>query len=129
MKRLWIVFLLCAIVLLLCSCKTKANKNADVTLTFITESENISVVLEDADAERVAKILDGNYYNSVMSVPSCGFSKDISLKVGNRTFAIARDTCRTIQDCGNLRFFSVSQEDMDYIHSLFARYGGHFPCI
>ena len=56
----------------------------------------------------------------------------ISLKVGGRIFAIARDTCNCIQDLSlypNLRYFDVSKKDMEYIHTLFEKYGGHFPCV
>lgn len=99
-------------------------------MTFIYGDQNINVALSDDEAEKIIDILDGNTYDPVSAgIPSCGFSKNISLKVGNRVYAVARDTCNTIQDLGNSRYFSVSYEDIQYIHSLFERYGGYFPCI
>ena len=29
----------------------------------------------------------------------------------------------------NEEFYDISKEDMEYIHALFEKYGGYFPCI
>ena len=131
MKRLSTVLLIFIFILSLCGCsQTSVNKNATVTLTFVYGDTDLRVILEDGEAEKVIDILNGNNYNPALSgVPSCGFDKDISLNVDGRTFAIACDTCNCIQDLGNLRYFDIPQEDMEYIHSLFEKYGGYFPCI
>lgn len=131
MKRSFAVLMILMMLLFICGCsKTSVNKNAEVTLTFIYGEENICVTLADDEAEKVIGILNGNPYDSISSgFPSCGFDKNISLKVGDRTFAIACDTCNSIQDLGNLRYFDIPTEDMAYIHSLFEKYGGYFPCI
>lgn len=131
MKRYFAIFITLVLMLSICGCsKTSVNNNADVTLTFIYGEENISVMLEDDEAEKIVDILDGNNYVPISSgVPFCGFDKNISLKVGGRVFAIACDTCNCIQDLGNLRYFVIPQEDMEYIHSLFETYGGYFPCV
>lgn len=131
MKRLSVILLIIAIILSVCGCsKTSVSNNADVTLTFIYGEKSISVSLADEEAAKVIAILDGKRYDSVTAgVPSCGFDKNISLKVGNRVFAIARDTCNCIQDLGNFRYFTVSQQEIEYIHALFEKYGGYFPCV
>ncbi len=131
MKRIFAVVLVFAMVLSLCGCgRTSLNKNAEVTLTFIYLDEDIKVTLQEEEAKRVKDILDRNFYDPPFSgVPSCGFDKDISLKVGSRVFAIACDTCNYVQDLGNLRYFSISEDNMEYIHALFEKYGGRFPCI
>jgi len=131
MKRFFAVVFVLTVILAICGCsKTSVDKNAEVTLTFVCGQDNICVVLTDDEAAKVTNILDGNRYDSVFSgIPSCGFDQDVSLKVGNRVFAIAGDTCNYIQDLGNLRFFAISQEDMAYIHALFEKYGGYFPWI
>ena len=115
----------------ICGCtKTSVNKNADVTLSFVYGEANISVTLEDDEAEKVIDILNGNNYDPISSsIPACGFDKNISLKIDGQTFAIACDACNCIQDLGNLRYFYIPKEDMEYIHSLFEKYGGYFPCI
>lgn len=131
MKRFAAFVILIAIIFSICGCsKTKVSTNADVTLKFYFLENEIEAVLSEDEATKVIAILDGKTYSPLSSgVPSCGFDKNISLTVGNHTYAIARDTCNCIQDLGNLRFFDIPQEDMAYIHRLFEKYGGHFPCI
>ncbi len=131
MKQLLAIFVILSIMVAVCGCsQTSVSEGADVTLTFIYGDKNINVTLEDSEAEKIIDILDGNnYYPALSGVPSCGFDKNISLKVGGRTFAIACDTCNSIQDLGSLRYFDVPKEDMEYIHSLFEKYGGYFPCV
>ena len=86
MKRYYAIFIILVLMLSICGCsQTNVNNNADVTLTFIYGEENVEVTLEDDEAEKIVDILDGNNYASIFSgVPSCGFDKNISLKVGNR---------------------------------------------
>lgn len=130
MKRFLSILLIVLTIATLCGCatRTRVNENAEVKLIYKFNDKDIEVVLSENEAEKVKKILSGKSYNHG-GIPSCGFSKDISVKVGMRTFAIARDKCNIFQDMGNLKFFSVSQEDIEYIRSLFEEQGGHFPCI
>ena len=131
MKRFFAVLMILVLLISICGCsKTSVSNNADVTLSFVYGDDNIRVTLEDDEAEKVIDILNGNDYNPISSgTPSCGFDKSICLQVGGRVFAVACDTCNCIQDLGNLRYFDIPKEDMDYIHSLFEKYGGYFPCI
>lgn len=130
MKKLLAIFVVLLLAASVCGCsQTSVDKNADVTLTFIYGDANINVTLEKAEAARVIGILDGKNYTSPLAATSCGFDENISLKVGNRVFAIACDTCNCVQDMGNLRQFDIPIEDMDYIHTLFEKYGGYFPCV
>lgn len=130
MKKVICSLMLIFVVFALCGCsQTSLDKNAPVTLTFIYGEENITVQLPDEEAAKVIEILDGNSYDSSFGAPSCGFDKNISIKVADQVFAIARDTCKYVQDLDNLKYFNVSQEDIEYIHSLFEKYGGYFPCI
>ena len=129
MKKCFCVILF--IMLILCGCsKTNLSITDDVVLTFIHSEKNINVTLEEDDAEKVISILNGKEYDPIFSgTPSCGFDKNITLKVGNRVFAIANDTCPFIQDLNNMRYFNIPEKDMNYIHSIFEKYGGYFPCV
>jgi hypothetical protein len=131
MKRPLCIFLILSILLLLCSCsQTQVKAGEAVTLSFVLDGQNIHEQLTAEETARVITILTGNTYRPIFSgVPSCGFDQNISLTAGGRIYAIARDTCNTIQDLHNQRYFSVSQEDIAYIHSLFEKYGGYFPCV
>jgi len=131
MKRLLVIVLvLCTAFLLFYCSKTHVSSHAKVTLTFAVHGEDIRVVLPDDEAARVIDIIDGNHYDPMgYGIPACGFGVDVTLKVGMRTFAIAQDKCGCVRDLGNLRFFSISDEDIQYIHALFEKYGGYFPCV
>ena len=129
MKRIFAILLI--LVLLLSACgTTSVNQGEAVTLTFIYCDQNIQVELKSEEAQKVIDILDGNSYDPVFAgTPSCGFDENISLKVGGQVFAIACDTCNYVQAVDGARYFSISQTDMEYIHALFAQYGGYFPCV
>ncbi len=69
MKRLFAVLMILFVLVLTCGCsKTNVNKNSDVTLTFIYGEENISVTLENDEAEKVIDILNENNYDPIFSV-------------------------------------------------------------
>ena len=130
-KTMALVSLLLVVQMLFCGCsRTNVNVNTNVRLKYYVNETQIDVFLTAEEAGRVVDILDNREYSPFLSgVPGCGFDKDISVQVGNRVYAVARDKCNVVQDLGNLRFFDIPQEDMEYIHSLFEKYGGHFPCI
>lgn len=111
--------------------QVSVSTNAQVTLRFVYEDKDIHVTLDDSEAARVIDILNGGEYDLsvLVGAPSCGFNENVALAVGDRRFAIACDTCNCIQDLGNFLYFYISREDMAYIHALFEKYGGYFPCV
>lgn len=123
MKRMIGIFLIAVMVFAICGC-TSVSADQTVTLTYITDNQNIQVTLTDEEAEKVISILDGNFYDPTSGTPSCGFTEDRALTVGSRTYAIAGDACNYIKDCGNSKYFTISDEDMTYIHELFLKYNG-----
>lgn len=131
MKRVFLFLLIPIAILSLFVCsKTKVRRSAPVTLDFVYEEKNIHVTLTDEEAAKVIEILNGNTYDPILlGYPSCGFSKDVALKVGNRRFSIASDTCNCIFDASRFHYFDIPEEEMDYIHSLIEKYGGYFPCV
>ena len=131
MKRLLAVLLSFALALSLWGCaKTNVGIHDAVSLIFIYEQTHINVTLEDDAAKSVIDILNHKRYDPIWAgVPSCGFDPNISLKIGDRIFAIACDSCNIVQDLSAQKYFSVSQNEMDQIRSLFEEYGGYFPCI
>jgi hypothetical protein len=132
LRRLWIILLVLAMLLALNFCsKTRVAADQNVTLLFIYEDKNITATLTDEEAAKVIEILNGNTYDPTIlfGSPSCGFWDNVALKVGERTFSIAGDGCNCIRDLGNLMYFDIPEEDMAYIHSLFEKYGGYFPCV
>ena len=131
MKRLCaVVLILIAILSIFVRSETEVRRNAAVTLDFVYEETSIHVTLTDEEAAKVMEILNGNTYDPILlGYPSCGFWKDVALKVGNRRFSIASDTCNCIYDASRFHYFDIPKEDMAYIHALFEKYGGYFPCV
>ena len=131
MKRLLGFLLTLFMMLAVCGCgRTDTGSSNNVILTFDNMGENIQVTLTEEEAAQVIDILDGNTYAPAFTgVPACGFSEEISLTVGDRIYAIACDTCSTVQDCSKGKYFSIRDGEMAYIHALFENYGGYFPCV
>jgi hypothetical protein len=131
-QQLRVILLILVIIFSLYACsKTRVAADQDVTLLFIYEDKNITATLTDEEAAKVIEILNGNTYDPTIlfGSPSCGFWDTVALKVGDRTFSIASDGCNCIRDGYNRMYFDIPEADMAYIHSLFERYGGYFPCV
>ena len=131
MKRVFCLTILLPLLLSLCGCSaTQLEAGATVELHFVYGDKEIHATLTSEEATQVIEILDGRAYRSIWDgIPSCGFDENICLTVNGHSYAIACDTCRFVQDLGNLRYFSISQEGIDHIHAIFETYGAHFPCI
>lgn len=126
MKRLICLLLVLSSLLALSGCReTKISEDAAVTLHFY----DIVQELTAEESAKVIEILDGNPYEPLSGIPACGFSKEVSFEINGRFYAVAMDTCNNMQDLGTLRFFDISEEGIDYIHALFEKYGGYFPCV
>lgn len=135
MNRKSIMYISCVLLVIVLSfvfyscSKTHTRSGKPVTLTYQIYGNNICVTLPKEDVERVIAIMADKPYHSVFNgVPACGFDKNVSLKIGNRIYAIACDTCNMVMDWRTGRYFYIEKEEMAYIHELFERYGGEFPC-
>ena len=101
---------------------SNVKRNDKVELILIYDEQNIQVVLPDDEANKVKDILDGNLYDLFPGTPACGFMKYYGFKIGDNYFAMPLDSCNTINDSKTQRYFDVSQEEMDYLRSLFQKY-------
>lgn len=126
MKRFLCIALALIIPLLVICCilpKSNTDSNDKVELILIYDEHDIQVVLPDDEANKIKDILDDNLYNLFPGTPVCGFMKCYGFKIGDNYFAMPLDSCNTINDSKTKRYFDVSQEEMDYLHSLFQKYG------
>ena len=98
------------------------KRNDKVELILIYDEQNIQVVLPDDEANKVKDILDGNLYDLFPGTPACGFMKCYGFNIGDSYFAMPLDSCNTINDSKTQHYFDVSQEEMDYLRSLFQKY-------
>lgn len=130
MKR-FVCFILAALLLMLCGCSTNVRSGSKVELIFVSESRELSIhqTLPSEEAEKVIAILNGRPYEPQVGTPSCGFDLNIAVSVNGRRYCVACDTCNSIYDAGAFQYFSVPKEDIQYIHALFEKYGGFFPCV
>jgi hypothetical protein len=101
---------------------SNVKRNDKVELILIYDEQNIQVVLPDDEANKVKDILAGNLYDLFPGTPACGFMKCYGFKIGDNYFAMPLDSCNTINDSKTQRYFDVSQEEMDYLRSLFQKY-------
>ena len=101
---------------------SNVKRNDKVELILIYDEQNIQVVLPDDEANKVKDILDGNLYDLFPGTPACGFMKCYGFKIGDNYFAMPLDSCNTINDSKTQRYFDESQEEMDYLRSLFQKY-------
>ena len=123
MKRFLSFTLVFIVMILFIYCiipKRNVDRRDSVELILIYDEQNIQITLPDDEAHQIRRIMDGNLYDS--GTPACGFTENCSLKIGGTFYAVATDSCNTIMDCTAERYFTVTQEEMDYIHSLFQKY-------
>ena len=115
MKKLFALLLLLS--LLLCGCAQEQQ----ATLVLTCYDNNIVQELTTEEAQEVSKIFNSLWLGDP-GVPACGFGDDVAIKVGNSTYRIAKDQCSRVQK--GIFTYTISDEDMDYIHSLFEKYSG-----
>lgn len=127
MKRILSAVLLLAMLLLLCGCES----SEEVTLIFREDGLDICQVLPPEDTQRVKSILSNMTYKSfaLFTYAGCGFDPGVSIRIGNRVYAMAMDKCANVLSYSTMCYYAISQADRQYIESLFAQYGGYFPCV
>lgn len=127
MKKILSGFLILVLVFSLSSCglggRVRLDKDAEVTLIF----DDIDVVLTNEEKETIFEIFDGSSKRLTLGGSSCGFDENIAIQFGTYRFLIANDTCGTAMV--GTRAIVIDDEDIEYIHELFEKYGGHFPCV
>lgn len=129
MKKLATLLLASTLLLALSGCSRVNVSGTSATLTFTPYEYNIIVKLTEEEAAELVRIFDGKQTPFDPTVPACGFSEEVSLQIGTQRFWIACDDCPIVFHQNTLRYFSVSEEEKEYIHQLFEQYGGKFPCI
>lgn len=89
--------------------------------------KNISMELSQDESIKLKNILTNKRLYS--DNPSCGFTKEISIRFHEQVFCIACDSCPVIKLEGENKYFNISESDRKEIEIIFERYGGIFPCI
>ena len=119
---------ICTLCLAGCSSSVSVSGDSRGTAIFKVHDNNIKTELSNEDTKILADIFDGKkLYSTFSSTPSCGFSSDVSVKIGSETFCFAMDGCFTVRV--GLSFFDVSKDENDIIKNILEKYGFHFPCV
>ena len=105
--------------------KTDIPDNSTVKVTFVYGDTNISDTLSDEDGERIKSILDSKtlYTDS----PSCGFSENISVMIGDKIYCIACDSCGAVR-VGE-KYISLNDAENKELREILTSYGFVFPCV
>lgn len=122
------IFLTASLSLALLSCaKVSVKHDVSATLNFVCGDKNITEALTEEESEQIKAIFNGKALYS--DSPSCAFSENVSIALGDRVFAIACDDCNIVKDCTSGKFFSVSESEKEIIIGVFKNHGGYFPCV
>ena len=121
------VLMIIALLLSLCSCMTTYSVFSDdlATLDYDDGVTEIHVTLTQEETAFLRSVIDDADFG--LGGASCGFSEEISFTVDGTTYQVAQDTCPIIRK--GFLDATVSERDIDEIHSLFEDYGGYLPCI
>lgn len=132
MKHLSALLSTVLILISLCGCsRVTLNNSTDAVLRFHYGEADIQQTLTSEEASAVIELLDGKRHDasSFFSIPSCGFSSDVSITVDGTCFALACDKCNIIQNCNTLQYINISASERAVLEAIFEKYGGFFPCL
>jgi hypothetical protein len=108
--------------------KTNMEFAKEAEVCFIYGEVVVSENLDDKEVEMLKEIFD----NKIMykDTPSCGFSKDISVRFNqSQTFCVARDTCPIVYWMEEDRYIRLTDEEKLLLYNLLESYGFEFPCV
>lgn len=129
-KRIFIVmctFLIVVGAILCFEPKVRFNKIDGGSVKFVYGGKNVQ---EDLTDEHIMLIVRA-FKNKRLSqqLPSCGFTEDVSIKIENKTFCIACDTCPMVYLLEADGYFELDKQEYDQIRDILSEYGFIFPCI
>ena len=127
MKKI-IIFIMCIIFIFSFSSCSKVALAPDDSgiLNFIYGEQNINTEVKEDDLETIKEIFNNKILYS--DNPSCGFSKNISVIIGNKTFCFACDGCKIIYLLEENKYFSLSEKEYETLNQVLFSYGMYFPC-
>lgn len=94
----------------------------DISFEEPLSQEQIMEVVQIINGRRLAP-------QSLTGLPSCPFSENVAVILGERRFLMAGDDCAVLQDGETGRYFEISNTDRQALEAIFATHGGTFPCI
>ena len=109
------------------SCSTVEIGQGEIVAVFKYGDADITQTLSDEDSKTVKDIFKGK--NLFSDSPSCGFSKNVALIIGDDTYCIACDDCGIIYNVEEDKYFNLSNKENETLRNLLGEYGFTFPCV
>lgn len=126
MKRILCFIVILCLLASFSGCTVHVASSESGTVRFHYGNKKIDAQLSEEDLQTVKEILDGKVL--IPENLSCGFTEDVSIRLGGRTYCIACDTCSFMYVKETGRYINLSDEENDTLRTLMERYGCHFPC-
>ena len=102
------------------------NKNTGTT-NFTYRDKEIKSNISSEHLEQIVSMFENKKMKT--DSPSCGFTKDVSIEIDNKTFCIACDTCGKVYLFEEDKYFSLDEEENESLRNILECYGFEFPCI
>ncbi len=121
MKMMSVLLLFVATVTILVSCSQVDIKGTSVNLKYTSSDETqYDIHLDDEEAAKIKEIFDGK--KIYKDAPSCSFNDLCGFNIGGEMYAIALDGCGVVKHCPTGKYFYLSEQENEYLHSLFEAY-------
>lgn len=94
-------------------------------INFTAYDNNISNVITESDTEKIKNLFQGKW--CYLDDPSCGFSENVSIKIGNDIFMPACDGCPIVKY--KKKYLLLSDDERAQLDAILSNYGVSFPCV
>ncbi len=130
-KLLFVVFVLCALFLaglfLYFHSTIRISDESLGIAKFIYGDTKIETEISDENLNQLVDVFEGKILK--IDSPSCGFTENVSVKIDDKTFCIACDTCGVIYLLEEDKYFYLNDEENETIRKILEGYGFELPCI
>ena len=122
--------LLLLMVSMICSfaaCTKVEVADGEIVAIFRYGDVDITQSMSHEDSDTVRRIFSKK--NLFSDSPSCGFSKNVALTIGDDTYCIACDNCGIVYNVNEDKYFHLSDQENETLRKLLGEYGFTFPCV
>ena len=127
MKRNRLLCCFLPLVLLMGCCSHNKLDSNPAIIHYSYSGVEFHIELSEEETKEVKKILCWKI--PVSDNPSCGFSPEISIELGDYTYAIARDSCGILMIVEIDKYIFISSNARERLEKIFTNHGAIFPCV
>lgn len=123
-KRLILLLILCTSIIALCHYFVVSFPTwSDVSI----QDGDLQQTLPRDDANTIKAIFRGKVYDVLGDGAGCPFSKQLSITIGNKVFALSQDGCHTVLELNSGKDFALSDRQWSIIRMIFQSYNMKIP--